>query len=155
MRKAEIHLKTLCWTEKILPIGKEMPAKKGEIRVAKNGARYRVTSKGCRFISGASASYLAKIRKKRGKGKAKKKGGGLQREVVNTLGTVGINTGRRYEARKRARAKGGGLDRIHKIARGQQYWLDHSATEEDRGKIKYEAVELNFLKRSSRAKLPI
>ena len=82
----------------------------GKLYTASNGAKYVKNARGqVRFVSGASKAYLAKIRKKRGKAK---KGGGLQRKVVNTLGTVGIKTGRRYEARKRARAKGGGLGKI-------------------------------------------
>ncbi len=50
-----------------------MPAG-GKLYTAKNGAKYRKNARGqVRFVSGASPAYLAKIRKKRGKGKGKGK----------------------------------------------------------------------------------
>jgi hypothetical protein len=56
-----------------------MPGKK--LYTASNGAKYTKNARGqVRFVSGASKEYLAKIRKKRGKAKAKPKkarGGGL------------------------------------------------------------------------------
>jgi len=63
-----------------------MPGKK--VYTAKNGARYTKDARGrVRFISGASPAYLAKIRKKRGKGKAKKGGG------MSHLGKAGTSFG--------------------------------------------------------------
>ena len=102
----------------------------GKTYTAKNGAKYTKNARGqVRFISGASAAYLAKIRKKRGKAKpkAKAKGGGLAlgRRATN-IGRRAVETGKfagsvgKYAAKTAMRAakqtgrgvrKGGGLGR--------------------------------------------
>lgn len=72
----------------------------GKTYVAKNGAKYVKNARGqVRFISGASPAYLAKIRKKRGKGK-KAKGGGLARKAAKNYarGTVGVAAGAQFHS---------------------------------------------------------
>ncbi len=88
-----------------------MPGK--NLYTAKNGAKYTKNARGqVRFVSGASKEYLAKIRKKRGKGKkkAKAKGGGLlAKKIGRRWVEAGVKAGMTAVVGTGGRPRGGGL----------------------------------------------